>query len=347
MIEGKKTEAQYRAVDMDSSSSLKEFSLDRRKYRKKYILRENLVEEEDSKASVIGRLVETLLFEPEEFDNRFYMSSTAASPTGNMLLFVEALYKRSSEAVDEEGKVNKSFEDIAKEAYKDSGYKWSIEKVLEKFIGTDNEIYYKEIREVRSKGLTVVTAEDVANGERIKNELLTNEFTAGILNLQDSTRYKILVQYKIQGYEIDGLKLKSMMDIVIIDHKIKSIQVYDLKVVWSVEGFLTEYFLYRRAYIQAYLYTEACREIKTRLKLDHYTVENTKFIVCDSINYFSPLIYTLNNNDMNDFYNGFTYSGKYYPGVKDIILDLKFAKDNDIWRVSRKNHLSDGIVPIK
>jgi hypothetical protein len=75
---------------MDSSSSLKEFSTNRRKYYKKYILNEN-VEEEDNKASVTGRVVETLLLEPEEFDNRFYMSTCASAPTGLMLDFVTAL----------------------------------------------------------------------------------------------------------------------------------------------------------------------------------------------------------------------------------------------------------------
>ena len=347
MIEGKKTEAQYRAVDMDSSSSLKEFSMDMRKYRKKYILKENLVEEEDSKASVIGRLVETLLFESDEFDKRFYMSSTAVAPTGNMALFVEALYKRTSEAVDEAGNVNKTFEEIAKEAHKDSGYKWTLEKVLEKFIGTDNEIYYKEIREVRTKGLTVVTADDVANAEKIKQELLTNEFTSGILSLTNSSRYEILHQYKIEGYEVDGMKLKSMMDIVIIDHKEKSIQFYDLKCVWAVEGFYTEYYLYRRAYIQAYLYKQACHELKKRKELDLYTVKNPKFIVCDSINYYNPLIYALDGDDMDDAYFGFEANGRKYPGVKEIIANLKWAKENDKWTISKINYLNNGEVNIK
>ena len=50
MIKGTvKTEAQYRAVVMDSSSSLKEFSMNRKKYYSKYILNEK-TEEEDSKA---------------------------------------------------------------------------------------------------------------------------------------------------------------------------------------------------------------------------------------------------------------------------------------------------------
>ena len=109
MITGKlKTEKEYRAVQMDSSSSLKEFSVNRRKYYKKYILSEN-VEEEDSKASVMGRIVETLLLEPEEFDNRFYMSTCLSAPTGLMLAFVEALYKNTSTFTNEMGEVTKSF----------------------------------------------------------------------------------------------------------------------------------------------------------------------------------------------------------------------------------------------
>ncbi len=182
MIQGKKTEREYRATIMDSSSSLKEFSLDRRKYYKKYVLSER-VEEEDSKASVIGRIVETLLLEKEEFDNRFFMSSVASAPTGNMLLFVEALYKHTRDNTGENGEISVDFEEIIKLAYKDSGYKWTMEKVLEKFTGSDSEIYYKEIREVRSKNLTVVTVDDITNAEKTVEELKTNEITAGVVNM--------------------------------------------------------------------------------------------------------------------------------------------------------------------
>jgi len=95
MIKGvKKTkeEQKYRAIEVDSSSSLKDFALDRRKYYKKHYLREK-VEEKENPAANMGKLVETLLLEPEEFDNRFYMSSCVAIPTELMLKFVEALHK--------------------------------------------------------------------------------------------------------------------------------------------------------------------------------------------------------------------------------------------------------------
>jgi hypothetical protein len=348
MIQGTvRTEREYRQLNIDSSSSLKEFSLDKKKYYKRYVLGERVEDDEQSKAAIVGQLVECLLFEKEKFDDKFYLSSVTNIPTGNMALFVDALYKYTETAATEEGTLTRSFEDIAKDAYKDSGYKWTFEKVLEKFSGSNAEIYYKELRNVRSKGLTVITAEDINNAERVVNELRINETTAPILNLVNSDRYTILIQHQIEGYKVDGLEMKSMVDLIIIDHKEKVIHIYDLKCTWSVEGFLREYYLYRRAYIQAYVYLKAGEYLKNELGLEDYNVQYPKFIVCDSINYLSPLIYVLNSDDIQDAYMGFFFEGKRYPGVKSIVAELKWSRENDQWRISKKNYLSGGIVNIK
>lgn len=347
MIKGK-TEKEYRAIQMDSSSSLKEFSMDRKKYHKKYILSEN-VDDTDSKASVVGRIVETLLLEPEEFDNRFYMSVCLNPPTAMMLDFVEALCKHTIAATNEFGDVSRTFEEIAKDAYTDSGYKIKFEAVISKFQGSDAEIYYNELRTVKSKGLTVITSEDVNNAEKIVQELKSNNVTAEVVNLVNSSRYTILNQYQIEGYELNGHKFKSMMDKVIIDHNERTIQVYDLKCTWSVENFYEEYYLYRRAYIQAYLYYSAI--ISLTENKDHewfgYVVAQPRFIVCDSTNYMNPLIYTLSHLDLMDAYVGFEHKGRTYPGVKKIIEDLKWAIENDTWNISRENYLNNGVINIK
>lgn len=344
-----KTEKEYRALPRDSSSSLKEFSLDRRRYKKKYIDLESVEDEDESKASIVGRVVECLLFEKDTFDSKFYMSSLAKTPTGKMGEFVEALYKHTKNATDENGNIIRSFEDLAKDARTDSGFEWKLETILSKFTGSDAELYYKEIREIRSKGLTVVTTEDITNAEKIVEELKTNEFTAEIIGLIENPdpRYTIFIQHKVDNYEVEGLPMKSMMDLVVLDHKKQTIQVYDLKCVWAVEGFYEEYYLYRRAYIQAYVYKEAARTFKDMKGLEYYTVLNPKFIVCDSINYFNPLIYELDSDDMNDAFNGFTHKGRKYQGIKEIIDNLKWAKENNRWNISRTNYLNDGKVNIK
>ena len=140
-----------------------------------------------------------------------------------------------------------------------------------------------------------------------------------------------------------------MIDLVIVNHKEKTIQIFDLKCVWAVENFLDEYYLYRRAYLQAYIYWRAILNSEDIFSFDHsdYEVLYPKFIVCDSINYYNPLIYTLDEQDMTDAYEGFEYKGRQYIGLKEIIEDLKFALTENVWNMSRKNYLSNGVVKLR
>lgn len=346
MIQGQtKTEAQYRAVIMDSSSSLKEFSQNRKKYHKKYILNE-VVEEEDSKASVMGRLVETLLMEDHLFDSKFHMSVISSTPTGLMLDFVEALYKYTAAATNEDGVLTRNFEEICRDAHADSGFKIKLDAVLNKFIGSDAEVYYKEIREVRSKGLTVVTTQDVTNAEKIVTELKTNPITAEIVNLVNSAQYSVHNQLQMEGYDVFGHMFKSMMDMVHVDHANKVVQVYDLKCTWSVENFYDEYYLYRRAYIQGFLYHKAAESWASEMGYGDYKILYPKFIVCDSTNYSSPLIYKMSDINMVDARAGFEHKGREYPGVAQLIEDLDWAIENDKWNISKENYINNGVVKL-
>ena len=346
MIQGEtKTEAQYRAIYLDSSSSLKDFSMDRKKYHKKYILNQ-VVEDEESKAATTGRLVETLLMEPHLFDEKFHISTCISTPTAMMLDFVEALYKYTVEATTEDGMVTRSFEDMCKDAYADAGFKITLDAVLKKFIGSEAEIYYKEIREVRSKKLTVVTTKEIENAEKVVLELRTNPTTAEIVNLVNDTQYSVFNQLQVEGYEVFGHMFKSMMDKVILDHKAKTVQVYDLKCTWSVENFYSEYYLYRRAYIQGFLYHKAAESWASEMGYGDYEILLPRFIVCDSTNYMNPLVYKMTQISMDNALNGFEYKGREYPGVAQLIGDLKWTLDNDVWNISRENYLSNGVVKL-
>jgi hypothetical protein len=346
MIQGTaKTEAQYRAIYLDSSSSLKDFSTDRKKYHKKYILNE-VVEDEDSKAATMGRMVETLLMEPHLFDERFHLSTCMSTPTGLMLEFVEALYRHTVAATAEDGTITRSFEDMCNDAYVDSGFKIKLDAVLGKFIGSDAEVYYKEIREVRAKHLTVVTTQEIANAEKVVIELKTNSTTAEIVNLVDDVQYSVHNQLQVEGYEVFGHMFKSMMDLVHVDHANKKVQVYDLKCTWSVENFYNEYYLYRRAYIQGFLYHKAAETWACEMGYGDYKILYPKFIVCDSTNYMNPLIYAMSDINMVDARAGFEHKGREYPGVAQLIEDLKWALDNDVWNISRENHINNGVVKL-
>jgi len=229
------------------------------------------------------------------------MSACASAPTGLMLAFVEALWKFTKEAMDDDGKVTRSFEDISKDAYAESGFKIKYDAVIAKFVGTDAEIFYNEIRTVRGKNLTVVTAEDVNNAEKIVVQLRTNDVTKDIVTMVNSKQYSVYNQLQVEGYTIDDHMFKSMMDKVIVDHKEKRVQVYDLKCTWSVENFLEEYYLYRRAYIQAYLYYWAAIYLtKTIEEFEGYTAFPPQFIVRF---YNTGELRTVDQNDLRVYGN--------------------------------------------
>jgi len=349
MIKGQtNTEANYRAVMLDSSSSLKDFSLDRKKYYRKYILNEPINEKETAAANM-GRLVETLLWEPDLFEEKFFLSSCATQPTGLMLEFVEALYRVTRDSTDESGEVTRDFESLSREAYDLSSFKIKYEAVIKKFVGSDAELYYHEIRKVRANNLTVVNSLDVTMAEKIVETLKQSTVTSKLVTLVSSSRYSVFCQMQVEDYVIDGHAFKSMMDWVVVDHDAKTIQVYDLKCTWNVENFFEEYYLYRRAYIQAFLYKKAAQHMANDDMLEYYGYEvlNPRFIVCDSANFYSPIIYTLSDEDMNDAKNGFEYKGRTYPGVKSLISDLKWATENNMWDVSQGTFEADGVVNIR
>lgn len=349
MIKGvSKTENNYREIYLDSSSSLKDFSFDKKKYYRKHVLNEN-VEEKSNIAINTGKIVETLLLEEDKFDEKFYISTVSEPPTGLMLVFVEALYSITIENTDKEtGKLTTTFEFLTKQAYQRSGYKIKYETVVDKFTNSDAVNYYDELIEVRTKNLTVVSPNEVENSVKIVEELKTNFVTSGIVSIADSKRYSVYNQLQIENYVVLGHHFKSMIDKVIIDHQSKTIEPIDLKCTWSVDNFFREYYLLRRAYIQAFLYWRACQEYFAQDdELKFYEVLPTKFIVCDSINYMNPLIYTLNKKDLKDAYNGFEVNNRFYPGVEEIITELKWTIENNMWNMYKKHYECNGIINIR
>ena len=343
---GTKTEALYRGIMLDSSSSLKDFSTDRKKYYKKYV--KGLDVEEDNKAANLGRIVKTLLLEPDEFDNKFYLSAGVNTPTGLMLEFVNALYDLAMASKDEKGIIARDFLDLAEEAHTISGFKISVEAVIKKFDGSDAEFYYRELCLVKEKNLTVVTTNEVTFAQRIVDELKINTISQSIIGRNSDIQYTVLNQFQIEGYKIDGLLMKSMIDKIIVDHIKKVIDIYDLKCTWNVEDFIEKYYLYRRSYIQAYVYYKAILSLTE--DVDHkwfgYTVNPPVFIVCDSTNYYNTLLFTTTHAHLEQAYNGFTRKGKTYPGVKDIIAGLQWAVETNSWNISKEAYFNDGIVLI-
>lgn len=334
MIKGNvvRTEKEYRKLDRLSASDLRLFVQDRKKFFKTVVMKEEAEEEEYSKSLLIGDLVHTLLLEPQNFDNKYLMSICQSPPTGLMLAFVEALYKYTK-LNTAEGEVTKDFKYLAEEAYKESGFKITLDAVLKKFVGSNAEDYYNEIRQARSLGKVVVCVDDISIAEKIVNNLESHPFTGYIFKEDEYSQTEV----KIEDYEIDGVEMKSMLDKILTDDVDGRKQVHDIKVVWDNQNFYREYYLKRRADIQGYVYWRAaCHRYPDDIVLPPV------FIVADSANFYAPLKYAMTTEDLNNAYNGFEVNGRRYKGVKEILQEITWAQENGIWTYSREEYENEG-----
>lgn len=356
------TEAEYRALKIDSYSSLKVFIEDRKKYYKKFVL-EEAVRDPDSQSLVFGSLVDCLLFSPDDFDKRFALSVTDV-PKGQYKKLVDELMSITEQSLGDQGEVTRDLEDMLQDAYRNVKYDFAgnvvdfkrdtFEVVKRKFIGTDLELYYKQLRESYGKDVIESTTVDVALS--VINELKSNPITEEIINATTDSDQDVYCQFPLietakvadAGVIIDdNYQMKGLVDKLIVNHKRKQIDIYDLKTAWDNEGeFINNYFKYKY-YLQAAVYRYLVIEWKKGTKgIEDYGVNYMKFVVADSNNYKSPLVYVTGKENFEQGMNGFTIRGKYYPGLKRAVSDLVWHKKSGIWNISKENYKNKGIVEI-
>lgn len=352
------TEAQYRALDIDSYSSIKVFIEDRKKYYRKFVLKEPVIEKETDSLR-FGSLVDCLLFSPGEFDNRFAVSITDV-PKGQYKKLVDELMIVTVGSLNPEGEVTRELEDMLEEAYNNIKFdrngvmvdfkRDSFDTVKRKFIGSDLEIYYRQKREAYGK--QVIEPLEVENALKIIGELKTNPITTNIMGIETEGEIEVFDQFPIIG-DLNTLvgeefKAKCLIDRLIINHEEKVISIYDLKTVWDNEGeFFNNYFYYKY-YLQAALYYYLVTVWAA--SKDHYKgyeVRYTAFITAESSNYKSPLIYKTGRQNFLQGMKGFDLKGKHYQGVIEAAKDILWHKETGIWNISKENYENNGIVEIK
>lgn len=359
-------EKEYRQVDTDSYSSVKVFIDDRKKYYKKFILKE-VVKEEETPETRFGSLVDCLLFTPEEYEER-YCLSLSTLPTGQYGKLVSELWRVTLNSINDAGEVTRSVDSMFEDAYnavkfnKDGEIvdfkRDSLEAAKAKFLGSDLEAHYRQLRE--SYGKTIIELSELENAQKVVIELKSNPVTREVINLKtDDGRFIVYHQFAIIGEmknpafitkeNPEGVfPLKCLIDKLIIDHKKKMIYIYDLKTAWDNENqFQYNYFKYKY-YIQLGVYFYLTVEWKKKTKgIEDYGVAFPRFMVAESTNYKNPLIYTTTSENFDQSMRGFIIGSKYHPGVIKAIQDLIWHKEKAIWNISKDNYESNGVVKIQ
>lgn len=354
------TEKEYRALEIDSYSSIKVFIEDRKKYHKKYILKEK-IKDEDSDEIRLGSLSDCLQFTAELYEERYALAVTQI-PTGQYGKFVEELWKITKANIGTDGRVSRSMESMMEDAYTAVKYnregevvdfkRDSFETAKTKFFGTNIETYYLQLRE--SHGKCVIELSELEAAQAVVTRLKSDPITRDIINQKTDSTHTVYCQFPIVGEmsaeitKSEPYKLKCLIDKMIIDHEKKMIFIYDLKVTWDNEKNFKYSYLKYKYYIQMAIYFYLVVEWKKRIpEITDYAVVFPKFIVAESNNYKSPLIYITGMENFDQGMKGFMLNGEYHPGVIKAIQDLIWHKEAGVWTISKENHQSNGLVKMK
>jgi hypothetical protein len=313
------SESEYRGLPMPSYSLLKridESGPRALKYSKKY----------DSEAIDFGSLLDCKLITAHEFDNKFYFDATE-KPTAQLLELADYICANwditQSISID-------SILDLSAELNLFGGTK-DPEKRIAKF---DNDLFwnYLEAKE-DALGKTVFTPDTLAECCEAEIIIKTHPNTAWIFN--PSKDIEVLTQVMLVA-EINGIEVKIMADIIILDHLNKTVTPYDLKATEMHMPAFKHHFVKMEYYLQGSLYKEAVSNwMRDELQLG-YALEDFKFIVYSRSDKF-PFIWNMGSEWHKKGLYGFeNVFGEKEKGVYELLDDYMFYSQNPEVEVNRK-----------
>lgn len=342
----KMTEKQYRAVELDSYSSLKVFCESPMKFYRTYITKE-IKREPVGKDGINGALVHSLL---ERDDNtideyKFLIADVSEidkSKATQIEQFALEVWRLMELCVNEEGVQTKQFTDLAQEAFDNvrldrNGEEVAFKKkdlvyAIERFSGSKTEQWLNQKR--KAYGKILVSIDDVTNAEKIVETLRSYSDTMQIYTQKTNDRYKVYKELQVL-FHYEGINLKMMADEVIVDTIEKTVTPYDTKVTWE-ESFRKQY-LDKYYYIQGIVYDIGLDTWMAGEGLYGYKRLPMHFVRVHSLGWYNPLIVPMTELDLEKAREGFTLkSGREYKGLKTIIKNLQWCLDTGNWKSTRE-----------
>lgn len=301
------SEEEYRADPAYSYSTIAKY--DREGFEKL----STLFDKVESPSLLFGSMVDTLLTDGQAaFDEKFFVATFPDIPD-NIKKIVDHLFNSYIEQFD--SLENIPVKDIitATEIF-EYQKNWKPE-TRAKVIIEKGATYYSLLYLAGDK--TVVSSELYADVVTCVDLLKTSKATKWYFEEDNPFDDSIerLYQLKFKG-EYDGIPLRCMMDLAIVDHKNKVIIPCDLKTSYKPEYNFFKSFIEWRYYIQAQLYWEILRQnIEKDDYFKDFTILDYRFIViCNKTR--NPLVWE-------------------YPDTQ-ITNDLKYGKNQEIvcrnWR---------------
>ena len=338
----------YRKIDALSASDIKLFNQDRIKFYHQKVLGEKR-KEKTSDSLVLGTLIDYCLSDckgswqefEQKFDDKFILLSVKKG-TGQLFLLADLLYEYTLRDMDEEGNITSSFSIRFEEAFdklqKEDKFKGKkVEWALEQFKDSDAETYFSENLKAIDK-LAVDSwmldkckfiVENVLMDDNVKHLFEEKE------NIINFGKYVVEWEYK-------GVKAKSELDNLTINHNTKEIIITEVKSTWDSEDFERTY-LKLRYDLAAIYYYKAIQY--TFQDLPDYTIKFQFLVVDTSPQGLRPLIYKISHVDLLNAEHGFkTKSGYYYKGLDELVDEILWCQETQNWRISKNAYEQKSVL---
>lgn len=292
-----------------------------------FLREKNKTEESQEEHFVFGKMVDTKLLSPEEYDSKFYIMpfSDISDALKNITRYVFDYYNSTNQNIPWE-----ESDTIILHACEIYEYqsRWKPETKIKK-IKSECENYYNSL--ILSKNKIIVSEEMHKDAimcvESIRNDKHTGKYLI-------STSDNKIVKRLIVQFELEGIQFKGELDEVYIDHKLKTIQPIDFKTMGMPIYMFNGQFWKMRYDFQAATYNYGLRQhpkIKELLSKG-YELLDFKFIVAETKSIHSPLIYNVSKEINRIGFSGGTLSyGRKIEGVMQAIERYKFHSENDQW----------------
>jgi len=337
----------YRKLDALNQSMLKAFDTDPVRFYNQFKLGKTSRDRKNT-ALIIGDLVDFYVLackgSEEEFNTRFdekFALFNGAKGSGQVFILADYLFEETENCLDENGRITCSFETRFSAAISriknDSPPKYkgkSDVAILEDF--ENNGKAYFDIL-IENIGKTVVDISLLDKARIVGNKLLHDPFTASLFRHDEKdyfTHFPIEWRYELGDNK--SILCKSEVDMLIIDHEHRTIQPMDLKTTYDNESFDFMY-IKNSYYLQNAFYDKAVKVWAAENDMTNFTVFPMQFVVGDtSSNNRRPLMYSTSSQDVLNGMYGFDFRGSHYRGVHELIMDIAWAEENDIWNCSKE-----------
>ena len=347
------TDKEYRSLELVSYSSLSKLVDSPRAYKAS--------QESDRKETsemILGSVVDMLLTDKGRFDDSVHVMTATKPGSELMLKYCNTLAETGD----------------SRRAYDASGFKISLDAVVKKF-DKEGRAYFDAL--LAGQGKMIIDAEDMFTANQLVTQLTSNPFTKGYF-ISDSPdvelKFQVSVVWDAQYHPVEGgdprvMRVKSMIDVVHIDHANGYITPIDLKT--GGEGFMKSYWRFKR-YLQASMYTDSLAFAAwddPEGRMNHYQVTPLKFVYADTKLFHAPMIYGSTSLDIAagregvDYLEPFDASVKWEKqdenkgrnllmiaplgqikrkGYQRLIAELDWHQRNDIWDYTYEDYQNMG-----